>query len=134
MLNAAKPVHLNLSLSSGVAAGATSSIYTYEDVPDGTVALRVTIPGMGASADPPSGQRSTWRKASWIWLRNMDATNDVAVSFDNGNNFMTVNAAVAAAGVFDTFQASLSFRHFFIKAAAGNPVLVECIVGINGPN
>ena len=48
MLNTVKPVHINLSLDSTAGAGDTSGIYTYETVPDTTVALKVTVPGMGA--------------------------------------------------------------------------------------
>lgn len=131
MLNAPKPVHINLSLNSGASDGDTSGIYTYETVPDGTVALKVTVPGMGAGANPSVGSKATWRKATWIWLRNMDVAEDIAVSFDNGNNFITIHNAIAASNSYDTFSASLSFRHFYIKALGGNPVLAECIVGIN---
>jgi hypothetical protein len=139
MLNAVKPVHINLSLDSAAAADATSGIYTYEDVPDGTVALKVTVPGMGAGRDTTwsggsgaasTGSRSPGRKATWIWLRNMDVAQDVAISFDNGNNFTTIKNAIAASNSYDTFSASLSFRYFYIKALGGTP-LVECIVGIN---
>ena len=137
MLNAPKPVHINVTVTAGVAAGAsaTDPQYNYEDVPDGGVALKVTVPGMGLGAAPPTGNRATWRKASWIWIRNMAvaATDTVHVSFDNGNTFMTIQAAVVAAGAWDTFQASLSFRYFYLRAAANAPT-VECIVGINGPN
>jgi len=144
MLNAPKPVHINLSLNSAASDADVSGIYTYEDVPDGTVALKVTVPGMGAggattwtggSGASSTGSRSPGRKASWIWLRNMDAAKNIAVSFDNGNNFITVNAFVAAAGAFDTFEANIAFRHFYVKSiGAAGAVLAQCIVGINGPN
>ena len=133
MLNAPKPVHINLSLDSTASDGDAFEIYTYEDVPDGTVALRVTVPGMGAGQAPATGLRSPGRKASWIWLRNMDGANDVAVSFDNGNNFITIKNAIAASNTYDTFSADIAFRHFYIKALA-NTADVQCIVGINGPN
>ena len=61
---------------------------------------------MGAGADPAVGSRSTWRKASWITISNGDAIEPLEISFDNGNNFMTI-------GVMDTFTATLAFRHFF---------------------
>jgi hypothetical protein len=142
MINAPKPVHINLSLDASSGAGDVSGIYTYETVPDATVALKVTVPGMGAggattwtggSGDSSTGSRSPGRKASWIWLRNMDAADDVGVSFDNGNNFITIKNAIAASNTYDTFSADIAFRHFYIKALT-NTADVECIVGINGPN
>ena len=148
MLNAPKPVHINIgdgTADSGVDASAANDsagtgdlvplIYTYEAVPAaGASALRITVPGMGAGADPTVGSRSTWRKSSWITITNMDAVEYLEISFDNGNNFMTLGAS-------DTFTATLAFRHFFIRAAtvgvapfAATNIQVECIVGINGPN
>ena len=127
MLNAVKPVHINLSaVNSGAAAGATLGIYTYEAVPaGGNVALRVTVPGMGAgpSSVEPTSNRSPGRRATFFHLKNLDATDNLQVSFDNGNNFFTIGAG-------ETFTASLMFRFFFLRASAGTPSM-ECIVGIN---
>ena len=134
MLNAVKPVHINLSsVDSGAAAGATLSIYEYETVPAaGNVALRVTVPGMGAgrdttwsggSGDASTGNRSPGRKATWVHLVNLDVTHNLQISFDNGNNFLTVGAG-------QSFIASVAFRYFFLRAVSGTPSM-ECIVGIN---
>jgi len=131
MLNAPKPVHINLTLNSGSAAGATVGLYTYETVPDGTVALKVTVPGMGAGANPSVGSKATWRKGTYIWLRTLNTTNDIAVSFDNGNNFITISKATGA-GVIDTFESNITFRHFYIKSVgAAGDIAAQCIVGIN---
>ena len=140
MLNATKPVHLNFVLDATAAAGefgglgaagATTAAgsYVYERVgPTGTViALKIPIPGMASSGNTTPG-----RKATSIWIRNMAtaATDTVLISFDNGYTFMTIQAAVAAAGKWDTFQANISFRYFYVRAGANTPS-VECIVGIN---
>ena len=152
MLNAPKPVHINIgdgTAASGVdglngndSAGTGTLVpllYTYETVPAaGPRALRITVPGMGAggattwtggSGDASTGSRSPGRKASWITITNGDAVQPLQISFDNGNNFMTI-------GVMETFTATLAFRHFYLRAE--NTVLtdiqVQCIVGINGPN
>jgi hypothetical protein len=140
MLNAPKPVHINIgngTAASGVDATAANAatvqppLYrAYEVVPaGGNSAMRINVPGMGAGADPAVGSKSTWRKASWITISNGDVTFDLQISFDNGNNFMTIGAG-------QTFTASLAFRHFFIRGvgAAATNIQVECIVGINGPN
>lgn len=129
MLNAAKPVHLNFALDATAAAGDKSGPYVYEQVgPTGTViALKIPIPGMASSGNTTPG-----RKATSIWIRNMatTATDTVLISFDNGYTFMTIQAAVAAAGKWDTFQANISFRYFYVRAGLNTPS-VECIVGIN---
>ena len=95
----------------------------------GNLALRVTVPGMGAGPAPAVGSRSTWRKASWIQFTNMDLTDPLEISFDNGNNFLTV-------GPVSTFEATISFRFFFVRGvgAVATSNDVECLVGINGPN
>ena len=134
MLNAVKPVHINLSaVNSGAAAGATLGIYTYETVPaGGNAALRVTVPGMGAgpnttwsggSGAASAGSRSPGRRATWFRLKNLDPTDNLQVSFDNGNNFFTIGAG-------ETFTAALMFRFFLLRASSGTPSM-ECIVGIN---
>tara|TARA_R110002051_G_scaffold316062_1_gene395241 strand:+ start:291 stop:689 length:399 start_codon:yes stop_codon:yes gene_type:complete len=132
MLNAPKPVHINVSGidANGVVGLLAGSIYSYEAVPaGGNNAVRITIPGMGAGADPPIGSRSAWRRASWITITNMDVTDNLEISFDNGNNFMTLGAS-------QTFTASLAFRFFFVRGvgAVATSENIECIVGINGPN
>ena len=141
MLNAPKPIHINVgdgTATSGVVGNAVVGVlatqiphyYAYEAVPvGGPNALRVTVPGMGAGADPDVGSRTTWRKASWITINNLDAVEPLEISFDNGNNFMTI-------GVMGTFTATLAFRHFFLRAttASATNIQVECLVGINGPN
>tara|TARA_Y100001973_G_C5120406_1_gene292413 strand:- start:587 stop:997 length:411 start_codon:yes stop_codon:yes gene_type:complete len=134
MLNAVKPVHINLSaVNAGAIAGDTLGIYDYEVVPaGGNLALKVTVPGMGAgpnttwsggSGAASTGSRSPGRRATFFHLKNVDATNNLQVSFDNGNNFFTIGAG-------ETFTASLMFRFFYLRASAGTPSM-ECIVGIN---
>ena len=90
--------------------------------------MRITIPGVGAGADPSIGERSTWRKASWIAISNLEAAGGAAleVSFDNGNNFMRIAPAT-------TFTAALAFRLFFLRGVGGGAtnIQVNCIVCIN---
>ena len=131
MLNAPKPVHINVAgINAAQALPAAIGIYEYEIVPaGGNLALRVTVPGMGAGPAPAVGSRSAWRKASWIQFTNMDLTDPLEISFDNGNNFLTL-------GPVSTFEASIAFRFFFVRGV-GVPATssnIECLVGINGPN
>ena len=126
MLNAPKPVHINVTVTAGVAVGpsATDAQYNYETVADGGIALKVTVPGMTAA--------SSGRRASWIWARNLGIVSGdtVLISFDNGTTFMTLQPAVAPFFVWDTFQARVAFRYFYLRAGANAPT-VQCIVGIN---
>lgn len=152
MLNAPKPVHINrIQVGDYLTADGTSEVSTpgltgaasldlpgWEAVPgigDGGVAgnaYKVTIPGMGFGADPSTGSRSTWRKASWIWFRNTGAV-DLEISFDNGNNFITVPPVGTPAA--HIFEATLSFRFFYVREATAAPIshagAFACIVGIN---
>jgi len=138
MLNTVKPVHINIgdgSAGTGIAGnagvgtpvGLIPQLYAYEAVPAaGANALRITVPGMGAGQAPASGSRSTWRKGTWITVSNLDASDHLQISFDNGNNFFTI-------GDGEKFTADIYFRHFFLRAAVTGDtnIQVECIVGIN---
>jgi len=131
MLNAPKPVHINVAgINAAQTLPAAIGIYDYEAVPaGGNNALRVTVPGMGAGPAPATGFRSPGRRASWISITNMDVTDSLEISFDNGNNFLTL-------GPVSTFEASIAFRFFFVRGV-GVPATsnnIECLVGINGPN
>ena len=133
----------------GLTAGASLDLSGWEAVPGmgdaGVVgnAFKVMVPGMGAGPDTSwtggsgaasVGSRSAWRKASWIWFRNTGAVS-LEISFDNGNNFITVSPIAAPST--NIFEASLSFRYFYVResSSAGTHVgAFACIVGINGPN
>jgi len=164
MLNAPKPVHINLiQIGDYLAADGTSTVSTpgltggasldlpgWEAVPgigDGGVAgnaFKVVVPGMGAGPDTTwtggvggaaTGGRSSWRKASWIWFRNTGVP-ALEISFDNGNNFITVPPVGTPSA--HIFEASISFRYFYVREATAAPIshagAFACIVGINGPN
>mgnify|MGYP003139143473 CR=1 FL=1 len=144
MLNAPKPVHINLiQVGDYLADDSTSEVSTpgltggdsldlpgWETVPgigDGGVAgnaFKVVIPGMAGG--------SSGRKASWIWFRNTGAV-ALEISFDNGNNFITVPPVGTPAA--HIFEASISFRYFYVREATAAPIshtgAFACIVGIN---
>ena len=140
MLNTVKPVHINIgdgtaasgvegNAAVGTPAGLIPQLYAYEAVPAaGANALRITVPGMGAgvSSVDPSANRSPGRRATWLTVANLDTTDNLQISFDNGNNFFTIGAGAE-------FTAAVRFRHFFLRAAttAATNIQEECIVGIN---
>jgi hypothetical protein len=158
MLNAAKPVHINLiqigdetTTNSTGGAPATDSVVStpgltgvasldlsgWEAVPGmgdaGVVgnAFKVMVQGMGSGPDPAVGSRATWRRASWIWFRNTGAVS-LEISFDNGNSFITVPPVGTPSA--HIFEASLAFRYFYVResTSAGTHVgAFACIVGIN---
>jgi len=156
MLNAPKPVHINIGTLAGTpntgvdalaandSAGTATLVpllYSYESVPGGgNSALRITVPGMGAGDDTvwaggsgasSTGLRSPGRKASWIRVLNMEGPggDTLEISFDNGHNFMVIPPQSA-------FEATIAFRFFYLRGIGSvtTNIAVQCLVGINGPN